>query len=607
MKKFIATLPLILIFSVVVTAQSLTDTLQIEEVVVTGSRIEVSRRNVPVTVSTVSREQIELSNESAVLPVLSHRIPGMFVTERGVTGFGLASGSAGQISMRGVGGTAPNTQVLVLIDGHPQMQGLFAHPLPDSYVSSDVEKVEVIRGPASILYGSNAMAGTINIITRQQTREGFSGNARVSYGSFNTQKYMASGGLKEGRFSLFASINHDRTDGHRDTSDFKIINGFVKAGYMLNENFNITADFSIADFTSEDPGTIYNPEYFGIDIMRGRASVAIKNQFTNLEGGLIGFYNFGRHEFTNGWISEDYHAGISLFQGFSPFAGNRITVGADYKKVSGIANNVPPVAADIWHEVDDMAAYAFMQQSLFNKLIISAGFRLENNSLFGTETVPQAGFSFIATETTTIKGSVSKGFRSPSIMELYLFAPNPDLKPERLWNYELGVNYRSLNRRFSADFTVFLLDGENMIEVVPPPPPPAMRQNVGSFSNKGFEAELNWIATPSFSFSGNYSYIDLDAPRIAAPKHQLYLESTYRNQDFRANLSAKQISDLYTFTGNEPILESFTLVNLMISYRINRHLEIFASGKNLLNQEYTINYGYPMPGIHFMTGVNASF
>jgi outer membrane receptor protein involved in Fe transport len=254
-----------------------------------------------------------------------------------------------------------------------------------------------------------------------------------------------------------------------------------------------------------------------------------------------------------------------------------------------------------------MAAYAFMQQGLFNKLILSAGLRLENNSLFGTETVPQVGFSWITTETTTIKGSVSKGFRSPSIMELYLFAPNPDLKPERLWNYELGVNYRSLNRRFSADFTVFLLDGENMIEVVPPPPPPAMRQNVGSFSNKGFEAELNWIATPSFSFSGNYSYIDLDAPRLAAPKHQLYLESTYRNQDFRANLSAKQISDLYTFTGNEPVLESFTLVNLMLSYRINRNLEVFGSGKNLLNQEYTINYGYPMPGIHFMTGVNASF
>ncbi|MFW6290090.1 MAG: TonB-dependent receptor plug domain-containing protein, partial [Mariniphaga sp.] len=144
------------------------DTVKIDEVIVTGSRVEVARRNVPLTVSTVERSQIERSNESAILPVLSRRIPGLFVTERGVTGFGVGTGSAGQISMRGVGGTAPNTQVLVLIDGHPQFQGLFGHPLPDAYVSSDVEKVEVIRGPASILYGSNAMGGVINIITREQ-------------------------------------------------------------------------------------------------------------------------------------------------------------------------------------------------------------------------------------------------------------------------------------------------------------------------------------------------------------------------------------------------------------------------------------------------------
>src|SRR5690554_5985814 len=264
----------------------LSDTISIEEVVVTGSRVEVARRNVPLTVSTIERSAIERSNESAVLPVLSKRIPGLFVTERGVTGFGLGEGSAGQISMRGIGGTSPNTQVLVLIDGHPQVQGLFGHPLPDAYVSSDVEKVEVIRGPASILYGSGAMGGVINIITREQQEQGFTGRARLSYGSFNTQKYMVSGGLKEGPFSIFASLNHDRTDGHRDTSDFKIVNGYIKAGYEINENFDVTADVNIASFDARDPGSVFNPSFFGIDIMRGKTSLAIKNHFANAEGGL---------------------------------------------------------------------------------------------------------------------------------------------------------------------------------------------------------------------------------------------------------------------------------------------------------------------------------
>ena len=609
MKNLLSFTIIILLTLMSIVGQTPRDTVLIEEVVITASRTEISRRNVPVTISTINREQIELSNESAVLTVLSQRIPGMFVTERGITGFGIGSGSAGQISMRGVGGTAPNTQVLVLIDGHPQYQGLFAHPLPDTYVSSDIERVEVIRGPASILYGSNAMAGAINIITRKQAQEGFSGDARVSYGSFNTQKYMASGGLREGRFNIFASINHDRTNGHRDTSDFNIVNGLIKAGYQLNNHLEIVADFSLADFTSEDPGTIYNPAFFGIEIMRGKASLAVKNRYDNLEGGLIGYYNFGRHEFTNDWESEDYHAGISLFQGFGLFAGNRITIGADYKKVAGIANSGVPGAADVWHEVDDWAAYAFMQQTLLNQLILSAGLRLENNSLFGTETVPQLGLSYIATENITLKSSFSKGFRSPTIMELYLFAPNPELMPERLWNYEAGINYTSPDQRWTAELTFFMLDGNNVIQVMPNdiPPPPMKRQNVGSFSNAGMEVEFIWMASSNLSFSGNYSYIDMDKPRLAAPEHQLYLEGTYRIAGFRANLSGQQISGLFTLLGDEPQQESYTVLNLMTSYRINSIFELFASGKNLLNQEYTINFGYPMPGIHFMTGVNVSF
>src|SRR5690554_5330679 len=499
----------------------LSDTISIEEVVVTGSRVEVARRNVPLTVSTIERSAIERSNESAVLPVLSKRIPGLFVTERGVTGFGLGEGSAGQISMRGIGGTSPNTQVLVLIDGHPQYQGIFGHPLPDAYVSSDVEKVEVIRGPASILYGSNAMGGVINIITREQQAEGFSGKARLSYGSFNTQKYMASGGLKEGRFSLFGSVNHDRTDGHRDTSDFKIFNGYLKAGYELSNAIKVTADVSIAEFDAQDPGSIYNPARFGIDIMRGKTSLAVKNQFDKVEGGLQLFYNFGEHNFSNGWNSRDRHLGLSFYQGLRLFEGNLLTLGFDYKSVSGIANNVPPTAANIWHRMNDYGGYAYVQQTLIEKLILSAGLRIENSSIFGTEAIPQIGASFLVNDLATIKGSWSKGFRSPTLMELYLFAPNPELEPERVTNYELGFSKYNVERTLKVDVALFAIDGTNAIEQVTNPnaPPPLIRENRGSFTNMGYEVELNLNASENFSFASSYSYLHLNKPRLAAPEH----------------------------------------------------------------------------------------
>lgn len=191
--------------------QILKDTININEVVVTGTTSKVNKNNIPMAISVVSRLQIAEGNESSLLPVLSGRVPGLFVTERGVTGFGVANGAAGQISIRGIGGN-PTTGVLILIDGHPQYMGLMGHPLADSYVASDAEKVEVIRGPGSLLYGSNAMGGVINIITRKHSKEGFNGNARLMYGSFNTQKYMGSAGFKQNRHIVFGSVNHDQTD-----------------------------------------------------------------------------------------------------------------------------------------------------------------------------------------------------------------------------------------------------------------------------------------------------------------------------------------------------------------------------------------------------------
>lgn len=128
----------------------LKDTVNIDEVVITGTKTLVNRNNVPLTVSSISGEKIASSSESALLPALAEQVPGMFVTERGITGFGVSTGAAGQVSLRGVGGS-PNTQVLVLVDGNPQFMGIMGHTMPDAYIASDVEKVEVIRGPASTL------------------------------------------------------------------------------------------------------------------------------------------------------------------------------------------------------------------------------------------------------------------------------------------------------------------------------------------------------------------------------------------------------------------------------------------------------------------------
>lgn len=158
--------------------------INLKGVVVSANKIHVNRNSVPLSISVIEREEIEASSESALLPVLSEYVPGLFVTQKGITGFGVSEGAAGTVNIRGVGS---GNKVLMLFDGQPQWAGVFGHALPDTYVASDVERVEVIRGPGSLLYGSNAMGGVVNIITRHHKQEGRRTQARVMYGSYNTQ------------------------------------------------------------------------------------------------------------------------------------------------------------------------------------------------------------------------------------------------------------------------------------------------------------------------------------------------------------------------------------------------------------------------------------
>ena len=149
------------------------DTTQIhklDEVVVTGARFESDVRHLPMTISVVGRKQIENTPSSSVLPVLTEQVPGMFVTSRGIMGYGISGGAAGGMSLRGLGGSS--ARLMVLVDGHPQYMGLMGHPIADSYQSMMTERVEVLHGPASVIYGSNAMGGVVNIVTRQMREDG---------------------------------------------------------------------------------------------------------------------------------------------------------------------------------------------------------------------------------------------------------------------------------------------------------------------------------------------------------------------------------------------------------------------------------------------------
>lgn len=135
----------------------------LNEVVVTGTTNSVSQKLLPYTVSVINNRQLEAAGQTQVLSAISGMVPSLFVSQRSIFGFGVSNGGAGHIKLRGVGGDRASA-VLMMVDGQPQFAGIYSHHIADFYDKEYVERVEVLRGPGSVLYGSNAMAGAINVI-----------------------------------------------------------------------------------------------------------------------------------------------------------------------------------------------------------------------------------------------------------------------------------------------------------------------------------------------------------------------------------------------------------------------------------------------------------
>ena len=171
------------------------------QVVVTGTRNAVDTKHLPMTVTVVGRELLTENFQPSVLPTLVQRVPGLMITGRGMMGYGVSTYGSGGMNLRGISGGAG--QMMVLIDGHPQYQGVYGHPIADSYQTLMAERVEVVRGPASVLYGSNAMGGVMNIVTRAFPAERDSVATRliIGAGSHGTYQTEACNQMRHGRLT----------------------------------------------------------------------------------------------------------------------------------------------------------------------------------------------------------------------------------------------------------------------------------------------------------------------------------------------------------------------------------------------------------------------
>ncbi len=589
---------------------------ELDPVVITGTRVQQQKSKIPVSVSVVTRETIERSGQTNILPVLSREVPGLFLNARGIVGFGVGPNSAGNLSIRGISGT-PNTQVLVLIDGQPQFMGIFGHPIADAYMSSAVERVEVLKGAASLLYGSNALGGAINIITRDAQQQGLHGGTHLTYGSFNTGKYAGSLQYREKKWQAFATVNREQTQGYREEGkdDFENINAYLKLGYALDKELTLTGDFQIADATYYFPGTTVAPlDQDQREYLRGRASLSLENSSTSVEGAFKLFYNFGDHTFSDGFRSQDVNRGVTLYQNLRLMHDNIITLGVDYKNIAGEAmnDNLPPparVGLNQRHVIHETDVYALMQQTFRQKLSLQGGLRLIHNSQYGLNTTPGVGITYQVSEAMTLKANAHRAFRSPTIANLFLFPPaNESLQPEEVWSYELSVMQSFFRQKMSMELTGFLSKGENLIqEVASSTPGPPQGQNTGRFTNKGIEWQTKYQVDAHVQLMLNYAFLHASENVLFAPKHNFYFQVDYTDEPFTVWAGLQQVSGLTTSLTSDVAEEHYTLVHARLQWEMSAYFRVFVEGNNLLDTSYQIENNYPMPGINVLGGIGFHF
>ena len=263
---------------------------------------------------------------------------------------------------------------------------------------------------------------------------------------------------------------------------------------------------------------------------------------------------------------------------------------------------------DIAHRsVNEIAGYVDFSQELAPWFTLNAALRLDHHSVAGNEWVPQGGLTFRLPKEATLRAMVSKGFRNATLRELYMFRPaNADLKPERMMNYEVSYKQQLLEGQLNYGINLFYLKAENMIQAQMIDGRP-LNVNTGNTENTGVELEAEFRVNPHWGINGNYSFLHMSNPQLAAPGHKFFVGSNYRKNRFSVNGGLQYIAGLYTATGANEQKESFWLLNLTAQYRVAKGLHLFTKGENLLAQRYETIAGFPMPRATFMGGLNWNF
>jgi len=587
----------------------------LDKVVVTATKYPVKQSNTGKLVSVVTREQIEKSAGKDLAQVLDEQ------TGLTVSGSYSNPGKDKSIFFRG----ASSNYTLILLDGIPLNDpsgtgGTFDIRL---IPLEQIERIEILKGSQSTLYGSNAIAGVINIISKKPINTQLTGKGLLSYGSYNTFKGNANISRKTKALEYNLSCEFFDTKGITEAKDPTGNGGFDKDGFnrqsfQANLGFNITSKIKFSPYYrfsefkgnyDADAFTDGNQEYVASLVNTGFISTLAYTKgivtanygydFTRLSynGYLLG----GKFNHAEAYVNHNFSEHLQLLAGIN-YQAFRLP------KPDTTNNIFSPYVSLVYH------------QSGFT---MELGSRYNKHNRYGDNFTYSFNPSYLLKERLKFFIDVSSGYRAPAINELFgPFGANPKLKPETSRSIEAGIQAWVLNKKLSALATYYNRNIKDVIIYNFP----AGYVNRDRQKDHGIELEFQYAPDNRWNMKASYAFVDGELTQklagkdttfynlIRRPKHTINLFAGYQvTGKFFVSTSIQYFSkrdDIFYnpanfYTAEPKVLDAYLLWNAYAEYKLlNNDLVIFADAKNLTNKkDYAEVYGYNVQGFSFNGGI----
>ena len=592
-----------------------------ELIVVSATRSEIPLDQSPASVSLITPEDVNQKQIERVSDAL-REVPGLSVVQTGTPG------QLTSVFTRGL--RSEHTQVL--LDGVPINQGLQGAFDFANLTTDDVGRIEVVRGPQSTLYGPRALAGVIQIFTKQGE-----GTPEISLnaegGSYNTFRESLE---SEGRIDKFDySIGASRldTDNARPNNQYRNTAAIANVGWSPNETARLSSLFTYSLSDTGNPNTIFNPKPLDnfltekwliaprVDLRVGdywehKFIFSYDHERQLNDPNQDGFVGPTRALFERTTI--DYQNDLrpaSWLTFTSGFFYSRVNAGQERPFVLQIFGPQPTFVSDHTEETP-----GFLQATLtpIKNLIFVAGGRFDHFNQFGDIwTYRFAGSYKIDQTNTTLHSSVATGFSPPSSQDK-IFGMNFGLRSERDLGWDAGVEQRLWENRVTIGATYFHNDLSNLIgfnglfETL----------NLGAAETQGIETELRMQPMVDLVFTASYTYLDAEKTSSAdinqpqgarlprRPRNEVYVSASYLWwKKLRTTIAGKFVNarEELNFGGPNFDIEDYSFVNIAAEYEINSHMSLFGRIENLTNEHYAEVFGFPALGRAAYAGVKLRF